>query len=100
MEKVEIGREGKPESDFPHTSTDVDVGNGVENRYLDTNSEMQARRDDIARKLEDALEYIGLLLKEEKSEDIRAVEALLEDAYELIGKPLEETDDETLSSTV
>lgn len=85
------------ETDMARTSDDNELyakGSGLEDTPLRTEFEAIARRDDLARRMEDLVEEAHEWAEEDGSEEARDIADSLEDIYERLGVPTEDTDDE------
>lgn len=85
------------ESDIPRTSDDNDLnpeGGGLRETPLREEYGAMARRDDLARRLEELAVDARDWAREEESDEARAIADLVADAYERIGAASEDTDRE------
>lgn len=96
MKTVTEGYKDKANQDFPHTSSDADIGNGVENSHMSQSSEQQAKRDDLSRNLEGVIVDAKVWLELSNDSNAKDIVRHLETAFELLGKSIEASSDEEL----
>lgn len=94
---TDFGNQANPpdDVDMPRTSDDNDLnpeGGGFTDTPLRRPYEMMARRDELARQLEEIVVSVREWADEQGSDDARAIADDLEDVYERLGQPSEETD--------
>ena len=83
--------------DMQRTSDDNDLnptGGGFTDTPLRTEYESMARRDDLARRLEDLVADAREWAREDESEAAHDIAEMLAAAYERLGVPTEDTDNE------
>lgn len=81
--------------DMERTSDDNDLnpeGSGVDETPLRMPNEMMARRDELARALEDIVIGVREWAEQQGSDQAIAIADDLEDVYERLGEPSEDTD--------
>ena len=93
MQDAEKGIKDTPAQDFPHTSTDADINNGITNEHLSESSEQQARRDSLSRKLEEILVDANAWLELSNHPDAISIVNHLEEAYDMLGVAIENSND-------
>ena len=84
-----------PEVDMQRTSDDNDLnaeGSGLEDTPLRQPYESMARRDEIARRVEDLLVDVREWADEDDSEEARDILDTVEDLTERLGEPPEDSD--------